>query len=83
MTTRRRPAARRSRGPRRAGVWFDTIVNETVVNVAFVLVNLDDSIVQAQKKGMTLVRTLIDLKLAAQGTGTGAISHDSCQVSPT
>ena len=57
MAGRRR---RSSRGAKRAAVWYDTIIDEAIVNVAGINENLDSNIIQAQKKGMTLVRTLIN-----------------------
>ena len=74
MTTRNR-VRRFVRGARRATRWLDTIVNESIVNVASVADNLDSNISQGDKKGMTLVRMILELNLSAAGTGTGALLH--------
>ena len=71
----RRRFSRAPRAPKRAAVWQDTQINETMVNVSTVVDNLDVNIPQSIKKGLTLVRTIIDLYCVATGTGTGALVH--------
>ena len=63
--------SRRRSSPKRQAVWFDTIVDFTQAGNGSSIVNLDSNIVQAQKKGMTVVRILLDLLVMPQGTGSG------------
>ena len=67
----RRYRRRSTGGPKRQAVWFDTIVDFTLAGNGTTLVSLDSNIIQAVKKGLTVVRTIIDLTVQPQGTGTG------------
>ena len=74
MTTSRTKGGRRGanrRGPRRAVEWFDFEINSALVQGSQSVVNLTANLQDDEKKGMTLVRTIVDLELAAQATGTG------------
>ena len=82
MTQRgRRSGFRRSSSPRRAREWFDTIVNTTVSSAGQAVVQLGQDILDDEKKGMTIVRLIIDLvyQLSAVGTG-GVVSSGICLV---
>ncbi len=52
----------RSRGPRRALEWFDTILEQTVIQNSNNVTALDSNVLFDEKKGMTLVRTLIKIE---------------------
>ena len=75
MTTqrRRRPQGFGRRGPRRRTEWFDLTVNQTVAagdqNSNDLTINMAD----VEKKGATLVRTLVQLYCAAVTVGTGSV----------
>ena len=56
---------------RRQPVWFDRIIDFTLAGNGTILKNLDSNIVQSVKKGLTVVRILMDLMIMPQGTGTG------------
>ena len=72
---------RRSSGPKRMPVWFDNIVDQTLAGNGTLIFNLDNNIVQSVKKGLTIVRIIIDLLVMAQGTGTGGtLSAGICMV---
>ena len=73
MVSRRRAyrGGSRSRGPRRASEWEDTQINETV-DADQQFSNLTTSMADDLKKGLTLVRTIIDLTVAQTVAGTGA-----------
>ena len=73
MTTKRRPPRSRARAPRRAVEWFDTIVDlASGINTQDTL-QLSQGIVADERKGMTLVRTIISLDLVAITAGTGTL----------
>ena len=76
MTTSKARGGRRSgrRGARRAVEWFDFQINLTVAgsggqNTVNLTANLQDD----EKKGMTLVRTLIQLAAMPIATGAGSV----------
>ena len=76
MTSRGRTRGRgsfRSRGPRRAVEWFDTNVNSGVVPGSQFQDDLTRNVVNDEKKGMTLVRTLIHIEMLAITAGFGSI----------
>ena len=80
MTTSRRRASRpsfRARAPRRAVEWFDNEINETITTSSQNAVPLSLDIADAQRKGMTVVRWIVDLLcvLAAPSGGTGGLIH--------
>ena len=74
MTQRRgRPRQRFARGPRRASLWVDTEIDFTTASGSSdeqdMLVTVDSDI----RKGMTLVRTILDLAFIAISAGTGSV----------
>ena len=71
MTTRRRRAPARTRGPRRPVQWFDEIVSEVLASSDQQVDELSVDIVDNDKKGMTIVRTIVQLgaNLTAAGSG--------------
>ena len=75
MTTPRRRTGggtrRRSATPRRASEWFTTIVNETIESTDQELIDVGALVLNDEKKGMTIVRALVDLTLVLVAAGTG------------
>ena len=79
MTTRR-PRARgagfaRSRAPKRRGVWIDDEINETVTLADQTVVQLDNLLLPEFKKGVTLVRLILELVCVAITAGAGSRLH--------
>ena len=74
MTMRRRARGFRRgvRRARRAVEWFDSLINETVTT-SQQTDDLSANIPSDEKKGMTIIRLLIDLVCAAAATGTGNV----------
>ena len=75
-TTRSRQRGRgssgnRRQGPRRAVEWFDFHVNQTVSSGSQNGVQCDINLGSSEKKGATIVRTLVDLWVMPTATGTG------------
>ena len=58
-------------GPRRAVQWFDFHVNQTVSSGSQNVLTVDSNLGEAEKKGCTLIRTLLDLWVMPTTTGTG------------
>ncbi len=74
MTTRRRRSAPRSaRAPRRATEWFDVIINMGTPVGGQDTINLSAAVLQDERKGMTLVRTILELDFLAITAGTGSL----------
>jgi len=73
MTQRRSGAGRRTgrRGARRKVEWFDFEINVTAVASQLVPVNLTANLQDDEKKGMTLLRTILHLELLTPTVGTG------------
>ena len=76
MTTRRRGGRRgRSRAPRRASEWFDTQINLTLSSASQtfqdLLLNVSDNL----RKGMTIVRVIMDLYGVLSVAGSGGLIH--------
>ena len=78
MTTSRKRTRGRTgyrSGPRRAVEWFDTFINETTSSGTQDNQDLTSGIVADERKGMTLVRTIIDLTCLLSAVGTGGLVH--------
>ena len=76
MTMSRRRVGRRgggfrSRGPRRASEWFERDVDLTIASGGQQSVTISANVTDAQKKGMTIVRLLIQLSAVLIAAGTG------------
>ena len=63
----------RRRGPRRQAEWFDTFINETTASGQQDVQDLSSPIAQDEKKGMTIVRIIIDLTTLLVTAGTGGL----------
>ena len=78
MTQSRRPAFRarpRARAPRRAVEWFDNEIDETITTSSQNVVVLSTDIADAQRKGMSIVRWIVDLTAIVVSASTGGIIH--------
>ena len=53
--------------------WFDTLINETTGTAEQDSQSLTSGIADDEKKGMTLVRTIIDLTCLLSAAGTGGV----------
>ncbi len=63
----------RARAPRRASEWFDSLIDVNVAAAAQVLVDLGQDILEDERKGMTIVRTIIRLAYELSSINTTAI----------
>jgi len=73
MTQRRtRRSVRRSR-PRRAVEWFDTNIITTLPSGTLKTFDLSAQVVDDEKKGMTVVRVIVDLVAQLSAVGTGGL----------
>ena len=67
---RRRRTARRAR---RAVEWFDTALNQTLAPASKISLDLSSQIATDEKKGMTVVRVIVDLVGVLSVSGTGGL----------
>ena len=72
MTTRRRNGAR---GPRRALEWYDRFISQSNASNVQSLVDLSLGIATDEKKGMTVVRIIIDMLIIPQSINVLATTN--------
>ena len=65
--------SRRGSGPRRATEWFDTVFNQILPESTNTAISLSTNILDDEKKGMTVIRMLIDLQFFALSVNTKAL----------
>ena len=71
----RRTSRRRAPARRRPVQWFDQVVNESTASGTQDTTLLTGGITDIVKKGMTLVRTIIDMTSVLSIAGTGGLMH--------
>ncbi len=69
--SRRGRRGSRGRAPRRVARWIDQFINLNVSTGGQITENLTVNLADAEKKGATLVRTIIDLEMNLSAPGSG------------